>query len=471
MRYVHCILLLALCFLAGCGTPDAQQAAGNQTTATAAATSSPAPSPTPITPTQAVPTATFIPTSVPATPTAEPVATIALPTPTAVPPTAVPQPVQAAEYVVRSRDDKLFAVAADGSASRIEIEGMNHNRTVISRDGIWIAGPVVGETPPDRPGPAKGLILYNQTSGAQLTIADGAFINSIAFSPDSRYLVLSTMSYDPFTPHLLIHDLASGDEKSVDPIGDVQGYVMHFSPDTSELVFSTQDWGEMIWQLNVLNLASGQQRTLLEGKESLGYIAAGWRPQGIVAYTYLVFGADGGPESLYLIDPAGASIRTLSDQGYITEATSPNGEQIAIVTGLYGLGIEDPSFTLTLQELASGKSRLIEPESTGGGHVVGWSPDSQMLLYRQPKREGKPFAITGPTFAEPRLLPLEFVSGQISKITWRDSQTLLLLVEEDKADVLYELPIATPDASHLKEIISLPASVQGFSSIVYIAQD
>lgn len=478
MRYAHCILLLALCFLAGCSTPDTQQAATTQTptaTALATATASPTSAPTQPAPTQPAPT--LIPTSVPATPTtipptAVPATPTAVPaTPTTVPPTAVPQPAQAAAYVLRSRDDRLFAVAADGSTSRIEIEGMNHNGTVISPDGVWVAGPVIGETPPDWYGPSKGLILYNQMNGVQQTIADGTFINTIAFSPDNRYLVISTLSQKPSTSQLMIHDLASGNENSVSQIGTVHGYEMAFSPDSSELVFSTKDWGESLWQLNVLNLASGQQRTLLEGNESLGYIASDWIPQGIVAYTYLVFGADGGPESLYLIDPVDASIRTVSDQGYITEAASPDGEQIAIVTGLFGLGIEDPTFTLTLRELASNTSRLIEPESPGGGYVVGWSPDSQMLLYRQPKRDDKAYAITGPTFAEPMLLTLHFVTGDISKITWRDNQTLLILADTGTADTLYELPIATPDANHLKQVVSLPTEgKQGYASIPYIAR-
>lgn len=345
---------------------------------------------------------------------------------------------------------------------------MNHGHAIISQDGVWIAGPVVGETPPDRPGPANGLLLYNQDNGAQQTIAKGTYITGVVFSPDSHYLVLLTLTYEPLAWQILIHDLATGRQQSINQIGDV--HQIHFSPDSSEMVFSTQSWTDMIWQLNVVNLASAQQRTLLEGKESLGYIPSAWLPQGILAYTYLVFGADGGPESLYLVDPADAGIRTLSDEDYITEAAASNGEQLAIVTGQHGLGIEDPSFTLTLQELASGKSRLIEPESTGGGYVVGWSPDSQMLLYRQPKRGGNPFAITGPTFAEPWLLPLDFVAGEIRRITWRDNQTLLILAQDAKADVLYELPIATPDAGHLKQVVSIPSSQHGFSTIVYIAR-
>jgi dipeptidyl aminopeptidase/acylaminoacyl peptidase len=474
MRCAYSMLLIALCMLAGCGRPDVQQ--------TAAAQITPAPSITPAAPSPSIvapstipqPTATFVATIVPPTPTTiPPTATLAAPTaapptPTAIPPTTTPQPYSPADLILRSGGENLLAVAADGSSTPIRIEGISIGAATVSPDGVWIAGPAIGERRPDRQGPENGLIVYNRANGTRQTFADGAFISLLRFSPDNRRLVFVTENYEPTVRRIVVLDLASGRQQSVEQSGTI--YHMHFAPDSSAVVFSTESWETMIWQLNVLDLASGQQRTLRQGNESLGYLPSAWLPQGILAYTYLIFGADGGPESLYLIDPADGSVRELHSEGYIYAEPSPDGEQIAIVTGQFGLGIENPTFTLSLRELASDQSRLIEPERSGGGFVIGWSPDSEKLLYRQSDRDGQPgrYALTGPNIAEPIVLELPFATSQILHARWRDATTLLLLVEDGDQQKLYALSIDDPDASDLKQLATIPApKAQGSNQILY----
>jgi hypothetical protein len=483
MRYAFSVLLLALCLLVGCGTPDVQQAADAQLTPAPSTTAVPTAAPIITTPTAALtssasstaqPTATFVATIVPPTPSAIPATptvaapTSAPPTPTSSAPTAITQPYDPTDLIVRLGSEQLLAVAPDGSSTPIQIEGLNTSQALVSADGVWIAGPALGETLPDRQGPQNGLILYNRANGTRQTIADGAFIGSLRFSPDNRRLVFVAESYEPTLRRLVTLDLASGQQRSVEQTGSI--YHLNMSPDSSAVVFSTQDWEATTWQLKVLDLLSGQQRTLREGNESLGYIPSAWLPQGILAYTYLIFGADGGPESLYLIDPADGRVRELSSEGYIYEAASPDGKQIAIVTGQYGLGIENPTFTLWLHDSASDERRLIEPERAGGGFVIGWSPDSTKLLYKQPDRDGKRglYALTGPRLAEPIVLEVPFETPQVLHARWRDATTLLLLVEDGDQQRLYQLSIADPYASDLKQIATLtaPAS-QGSSQILY----
>lgn len=440
MRYVHCLLLLALCFLAGCGTPGAQQPASTQVaaaTASATATSSPAPSPTQPAPTQPAPTATFIPTAAPAattqpaTPTAEPVATTVPPTPTAVPPTAAPEPTGPAEFIVVSRGETLISVAPDGSTRPIEIEGieLRTSQVVASSDGSWIAGPTKGYENPDVPQPPlePGLVLYNISSGERQVLPQAGTVGNI-----------------------------------------------HFAPDNASLVFTTQNWETMTWHINVLDLRARQQRILQEGvdAESFGLVPTAWTPEGILAYKHLVFGADGGPKGLFLINLHDPTIRTIIEEGYIHAVAAPNGQQIAIVNGLMGLGIENPSFSLSVHDLVSGETTPIEPEQPGGLGSVSWSPDSTKLLYQQPGTEWKSgsYVIAGPALREPQRLTLPVAMEQFRELSWRDNNTLLVLVEDGNADTLYELPIAAPDASNLKQIVSIPSSKQHTSSVVYIAR-
>lgn len=443
MRYVHCTLLLALCFLAACGTPDAQQTADAQTatatvlaTVTAAPTRSPTLEPTPI-----APTATFIPTSAPATPTAEPPTTTAEPavtsippTPTSIPPTAAPQPAAPAEFIVASRGEALIAIASDGSTRRIEIEGieLRTGQVVVSSDGVWIVGPTKGYDDPSVPQalPEPGLVLYNTSSGEQQVLPQAGRVDN-----------------------------------------------MYFAPDNTALIFTIQNWETMTWHINFLDLRTREQRTLLESVEfdSYGLVPAGWTPEGILAYKYFVFGADGVPEGLFLINPSDGSIRTIieAEEGYAQPVAAPDGRQVAIAKGLLGFAIENPSVSLSVHDLISGETRQIEPAQRSGPVYMSWSPDSTKLLYQQPGLDGPSgrYVIVGPALTEPQRLTLPIDMNQLRHLAWRDNSTLLLLMEEGDADSLYELPIAAPDAGNLKQIASIaPVPKQHSSSIVYIAR-
>lgn len=441
MRYVHCILLLALCFLAACGTPDAQQVAGVQT-ATAPAldtvTASPAPSPTQPASTQPAPTATFIPTAAPAatiqpaTPTAEPAVTTIPPTPTAIPPTAVPQPAAPAEFIVASRGAALIAIAADGSTRRIEIEGieLRTGQIAASSDGAWLAGPTKGYDDPGLPQalPEPGLVLYNTSSGERQLLLQNGNVSNI-----------------------------------------------YFAPDNTALIFTVQNWETMLWQINLLDLRTREQRTLREGvdSQSQGLVPSAWTREGILAYKYFVFGADGVPNGLFLINPDDGSVRTLEEADYLRAIAAPDGKQIAIVRGTVGLGIENPTASLALLDLASGDIKEIEPEQPGGLGYISWSPDSTKLFYMEPGTDWTTgtFMIAGPAITEPQRLTLPVDMNQLRHLTWRDNSTLLLLMEEGDADTLYELPIAAPDAGNLKQVASIaPVPKQHSSSIVYIAR-
>lgn len=437
MRYVHCILLIALCLLAGCGTPDSQQSAGAQITAmpttTPAAPAAPTASPAAPTPTQPAPTATFIPTSAPApttqptTPTTAPAPTVAPPTPTTVLPTAAPQPTAPAEFIVVSGGEVVVAIAPDGSTRPIEIEGIELRmpQVVTSADGSWIAGPIRVDEGTQRS--ELGLVLYNISSGER------------KFLPQS-----GTVSH------------------------------LHFSPDNTSLIFTVQNWEPMTWQVNILDLKTNRQRTLLEGVDdrSLGLVPSDWTPEGILAYKHLVFGADAGPEGLYLINPGDGSIRTLIPDGFTGAVASPDGKQIAIIQGSFGFGIEDPTASLSILDLASGETRIIEQEQAGYPGHLSWSPDGAKLLHQQPLRAGMAddYVIVGPAITEPMRFTLPVARENVRHLSWRNSDTLVLLVEEGDRDTLYELPIATPDASNLKQLASIASPGQHTSTIVYIAR-
>lgn len=442
MRYAHCILLLALCCLSGCGTPDTQQVAGGQTatattlaTVTAASTSSP----TPPAPTQPAPT--LIPTSVPATPTTIPpttapsTPTVVPATPTAVPPTAVPQPAAPAEFIVASRGTAIVAVAADGSTRPIAIDGieLRSGPIVVSTDGSWIAGPTKGYEDPAYPQPLgePGLVLYNTASGERQQLTQPGTVDHI-----------------------------------------------YFAPDNTALIFTTQNWETMTWQIHLLDLRTREQRIVQEGVDesiSLGLVPLAWTPEGILAYKYLIFGADGGPEGLFLINPNDGSVRTIIEKGYTQTVVAPDGKQVAVITGLLSFGIENPTSSLKLLDLASGASKEIEPEQPGGMFYVRWSPDSTKLIYQQPGVDwtSGQFVIAGPALTEPQHLTLPVDMHQLRHLIWRDNNTLLLLVETGDADTLYELPIHAPEAENLKHIASIPAAPAPHhysSSLVYIAQ-
>lgn len=437
MRYAHCILLLALCFLAGCGTPDTQQAASAQTaTATplATVTTSPTSAPTQLPPTQPAPT--LIPTSVPATPTTIPPTTVpAIPTavpatPTAVPPTAVPQPAASAEFVVVSRGEALVAVAADGSTRPIAIDGieLRSGQIVVSSDSSWIAGPT-REGDPNIVGPR--LVLYNISSGERQELPQPGTVGNIRFAPDN-----------------------------------------------TALIFTTQNWETMTWQINLLDLRTREQRIVQQGVDesiSLGLVPFAWTPEGILAYKHLVFGADGGPEGLFLINPGDGSIRTIIEEGYTQTVAAPDGKQVAVITGSLGFGVQNPTASLKILDLPSGAIKEIESEQPGGMFFISWSPDSTKLLYQQPGVDwtSGEFVITGPAITESQRLTLPVDMNQVRHLTWHDNNTLLLLVETGSADTLYELPIAAPEASNLKHIASIPASSAQHSyssALVYIAQ-
>ncbi|HEX6289812.1 MAG TPA: hypothetical protein VFZ66_11505 [Herpetosiphonaceae bacterium] len=430
MRHILWSYLIVLSLLVGCGSPEPRPstdsaAAPERPQATTGAATASASTPSPVaSPTQpSVPTATFVATQTPApAPTSTP--TAAAPTPTVAAPTPTFQPAPKADAIVLSRGEKLLSVASDGSTSEIQVEGLE-TRTfdiAVSPDGSWIAGPVM-------PDAASGLALHNTETGEQQIIPQDGHVGHIRFAHDS-----------------------------------------------SALVFTVDNDAGQDWRMYRLDLASREQRVLQQGSNMPMYVPLAWTPQGIIAVGGFAYGTDGGPEGIYLIDPATGDLRRIrSDKDpYVYAVPSPDGKQLAIVGGMVGLGIENPTFSLSIQDLASGETTLIEPEQPGGVSSLAWSPDSSKLLYKPHLAGSDPYAgpptsytIVGPAITEPMRLELPFAFMKLRTPLWRSDDALLLLVEDGAQERLYELPIN--DAGALREVASFAAaSPQGSSAILYV---
>jgi hypothetical protein len=423
MRHRIVTTIIAIGFLAGCGTaatpPVSSPIAVASPTQQIAPSSTPLATPTLLaeapTPTSApiVPTATTAPTAA-ATATATPTPIAPSATTTAPTATATPQPAAQPRAIVVVRGRTLAAIDDKGGTSEVPIEAIDLRalQVAASPDGVWIAGPT-GDT---------GLTLYNREIGDEQVIPEPGLVNDLRFAPDS-----------------------------------------------SALIYTVRQYNNGTWSLKFLDLATGQVRLLREGRDKL-LAPIAWSPSGVLLTEIWFMGSDAPPTGLYLLNPADGTAQTIrtADDPYVTALPSPDGTQIAIVEGLVAMGIENPTMGLTLYTVATGERRELEPTQPGYIFDLRWSPDSTKLIYNRQIGQTPPsstYTIADLT-GEPSQIDLGISRQQIRDFQWKNNQTLALLVEEGAQDKLYELPIADPGA--VQQIAAIEGGEFGSSSIVYL---
>jgi WD40 repeat protein len=334
------------------------------------------------------------------------------------------QPAAGGEIFVRSGYKQLTAIAPDGSTRGLSLQNMQESVVGLkaSPDGAWLAGPTA--------------YIYR-------------------------------------APYSLYNTRTAAERLFEDQEGDIYG--LAFSPDSKTLVFGVSNTTPDVWKLSLLDLESGDVTVLLRGSDTPMFVPIGWTSQGIIASQHWYAGADGVPAGLFLIDAQDGSVKTWRDplEPFAYGLPSRDGEQVAVVAGDFGLGVEQPTAWLGILETALGELRLVEPESFEGLKLLGWSPDGSKLLYARVPVDNPlaaSYRLLEQGSIEPAQLDLSFVPGEIKDIVWRDSETLLLLAHEGAQDRLYELPISAGGAGDLKELATIelePADPMYDSEILF----
>jgi hypothetical protein len=323
-------------------------------------------------------------------------------------------------------------------------------------------------TAPDRPAKILPLDSVWVRTGA-VVLADSAppldFIQQghprpaymAQAAPDGSY-----MAYVGEDGKLVVIDMSSGDNvlRPDERFEELAGF--SFSPDGQSLAMTLIDGDR--WRLVVRDLPDGALRVLKEGV-TLGQQGGelpllpspvGWTSAGLVVQ-HLLWASDAPPQNLALIDPTDGSTQTLRKEQHIAAYPAPNGQQIAIVTGLLRIG-EPPTSGIAILEAGSGNMTEILPDQQGLTRAIRWSPDGTKLLFARSNDYEAPITSIHALNADGTNEQVVEVGAPgvvatYSDIAWRDDTTpLLLSAEAGQRLQLYALPLNSFDITGLRPL-------------------
>jgi len=185
------------------------------------------------------------------------------------------------------------------------------------------------------------------TSIVQFDPADKIGISNFAWSPDGEavyYICLdNTPGEDAPSKHLVMHNLATGEEKELDKCGDIVGWLgLAVSPDGRQLAFAfafgscSQGY---YWGLKVMPAEGGEPHVLIRSQDPVRHYFA---PEGGFAWTpdgrYVLFGrlfspsgkGSGRHDELWRIPAEGGEAQKLLEMEELSSiSVHPDGQRIA----------------------------------------------------------------------------------------------------------------------------------------------
>jgi TolB protein len=224
----------------------------------------------------------------------------------------------------------------------------------------------VDETGPKDKRIKKLAVMDQDGANARILTQGNELLLAPRFHPSNQSVVYT--AYDKGgNPHVYIHNLGSGQRRTVGP-QEVPTFAPRFSPDGSRVIMSGIQGGNT--DIIEVDVASGQIRQLTNSEA----IETGpsYSPDG----AQIVFESDAeAGQQLYIMGADGSPPRRLSsgDGRYSTPVWSPKGDYIAftkMMEGRFLIGVMKPD--------GSGERIL-----TGGYHNEGptWAPNGRVLMF------------------------------------------------------------------------------------------
>jgi hypothetical protein len=254
---------------------------------------------------------------------------------------------------------------------------------------------------------------------------------------------------------------------------DGQATSLAFSPKSDYLAISTIDEGEQRWQLQAYDLTQGSLSELASSNEAnrMAVHLLDWTDAGILL-DRLLWATDAPPIDLALFVPESKEFLPIFAEGHFSTAISRDGQQVAVSTGYVPIG-ETPSFDLSLINRSSGASTALREMGEGYLRSLSFSPDGSQLFYAFSKGYGGE-ALT--------LVLYSIVSGQSQRIElsyanpqdglkdalWHDNNTLLIAVADAGKTQVLQLGIDQFSSDGLRLVYEEPRSdQQNWTELVY----
>jgi hypothetical protein len=254
---------------------------------------------------------------------------------------------------------------------------------------------------------------------------------------------------------------------------DGQVISLAFSPKSDYLAISTVFEGEQRWQLQAYDLAQGSLSELASSNEAnrMAVQLLDWTEAGILL-DRLLWATDAPPVDLALFVPESKEFLPIFAEGHFSTAISRDGQQVAVSTGYVPIG-ETPSFDLSLSNRSSGVSIALREMGEGYLRSLSFSPDGSQLFYAFSKGYGGE-ALT--------LVLYSIVSGQSQRIElsyanpqdglkdalWHDNNTLLIAVADAGKTQVLQLGIDQFSSDGLRLVYEEPRSdEQNWTELVY----
>jgi len=272
--------------------------------------------------------------------------------------------------------------------------------------------------------------------------------------------------------HLIVADMRTS-QIIVDDRAAVMAAAFVFAPDSRSLFFTTTDD-----RAGLIDLPGGQRHDLTLGAErnlpngmSTGVLPIAWIEQGILAQQVL-WGTDAPAQGVIWIDPTTGAVTPISKIEHISAALSPDGTQIAFVTGNVPIG-DQPTTGITLLDLASGQATPLVPEQPQLIRALRWSPDGARLLYASMASydtiETKLQLINVASKAPADPADKSLAVDTYRDIAWSGAQPLLLTAEKDGLLHLYWVELSDQGIISLAPAAALaaPSAEQPDGQIIY----
>lgn len=264
------------------------------------------------------------------------------------------------------RADTFSVASARGSGAwRMEIHGM--------ADEVehWITG---------TRGMSRSRIAFTRGSDVWIVDSDGAnqrqltrgaLTMSPAWHPNGRVIAYSR--YGAAGTHIQLHDLATGNRRTVRATPEGLNITPAFSPDGLQLLWATnRDGGTEIVAASLDNLASARRVTVGRGTDNT---SPSFSPDGRrIAF---MSGRAGQPE-VYISDSDGTNVQLLTEFTYggksyrASPAWSPDGRLIAYQATAGGFQI----MVLNLRDRS-----VKQLTSEGVNEDPAWAPDGRHLVF------------------------------------------------------------------------------------------
>ncbi|GAB4130388.1 MAG: hypothetical protein OHK0050_44530 [Roseiflexaceae bacterium] len=319
--------------------------------------------------------------------------------------------------------------------------------------------------PADMPWIATQVEIY--ADDEQWVFADHGLpqpIANLTISGDARWAAYTTHQGALVVANLRTDAIVVGEAQAIIP------FSMAFAPTNDALIV-----GNSRGELTHINLADGSQTPLnLSGWQPPVdlpdgiLMPIGWTAAGIYAQLVTI-GSDTPPQGIVRIDPTTGVVATIASLPFYQAAIAPNGQAIALVTGIQPL--EGQANTgMQLLDLGSGQLRQLVSEQPQLIRSMRWSPDSSQILYAQSaSAETATTQITLVSVAGSPPTPLATIQAY-RDLGWSDNSTPILLELKPDQIVLFRIDISSNPASIIP-IMGIPMPSGPFDGrIVYTPQ-